>query len=88
MNPLNTIAAAHRQVRKAPLDDEMRMALRMTEDFSEEYFRTLDEDEKLNPFKQLRSEFAAEMAAEKAFNMSMSLGRVQGTLWEQNKDVN
>ena len=76
---MRTIAGAHAQVRRANLDDTMSMALRMTEQFSEDYFAKLTAEEIVNPFKQLRSEFEVSNAAERAFNMSMSLGRQQGT---------
>ena len=76
MDPLKTISAAHRQVRTANLDDTMRMQLRMTEEFTEDYMAQLTIDQAANPFKQLRSEFEIKWAAERSFNMSMNFGRM------------
>jgi len=73
VDPLKVISAAHRQVRTAALDDQMTMALRMNEEFTEGYLKQMTEDEIKNPFAQLRSPFEADMAAERSFNMTMAI---------------
>jgi hypothetical protein len=45
MNPMKVISGAHSTVRNGHLGEEITAALRMTENFSEDYFNKLNEEE-------------------------------------------
>jgi hypothetical protein len=56
-DPMDTISAAHRIVRRANLDSNSRNSLLQTENFVEGFLRQMTLDEAENPFGATRSNF-------------------------------
>ena len=65
-DPMDTISAAHRIVRRANLDSNARNSLIQTENFVEGFLRQMTLDEAENPFGATRSSFEIFEAAKTA----------------------
>ena len=70
-DPLKTISSAHHLVRTSHMTDEFAAAIRMTEELTETWLADVEEEQKINPFANPRTEFEIEAVVERAFNMSM-----------------